>query len=129
MKGIDVNTIREACLSLDYSETQTQTLLRRIASIGSATAKRQAFGSFVRERRIALGLDQGEVVERMGNIITPSHISNIENGKSWLNMEKLFPLARALECEAWEFVAVTEEAMKPYQELLSTNGTKEANDG
>ena len=112
--SITANDIRTVGRNRGWNEAEVEALIRDLVCIGRENAKRRAFGNFIREKREGLGLKQNEIAKRMGGIITPSHVSNMENGNSFIGFDKLWPLAKALECEAWEIVAVTEEAMKTY---------------
>jgi len=63
-------------------------------------------GTFIRDRRKALGIDQCELGERCG--ISQAHISRMENGISFPSFPSVLKLARGLQVPVSELVAVAE---------------------
>ncbi|MGN1223630.1 MAG: helix-turn-helix domain-containing protein [Ruminococcus sp.] len=63
-------------------------------------------GTFIRDRRKALGIDQCELEERCG--ISQAHISRMENGISFPSFPSVLKLARGLQVPVSELVAVAE---------------------
>lgn len=59
-------------------------------------------GARIRAARIAAGLTQAEVAERLG--VTSARICNIEHNRGGLSWEALRDLARALETTATDLV-------------------------
>lgn len=62
-------------------------------------------GEFVRRRRGVLGLNQGDVVERMGKEYAVNWLSRVEIGRPTpLDPQEVNDLARALECSKTELL-------------------------
>lgn len=101
-------------------------LIRRILEGGRDRVKRRAFGGFIRNRRLELGLEQPDLAARMG--ISSSHVSNMETGRGYVSFDRMWPLAEALECEAWELVAHVEEALKRYDRAMEEYGKEEGDE-
>lgn len=63
-------------------------------------------GTFIRERRKVLGIDQCELGKRCG--ISQAHISRMENGISFPSFPSILKLARGLQVPVSELVAIAE---------------------
>lgn len=63
-------------------------------------------GTFIRERRKVLGIDQCELGKRCG--ISQAHISRMENGISFPSFPSVLKLARGLQVPVSELVAIAE---------------------
>lgn len=64
-------------------------------------------GARVRERRIALGMAQGELARRMG--ISQSGLSGLENGRPW-SLDQAADAASHLECDLSDLLPQTRES-------------------
>lgn len=57
-------------------------------------------GHSIRERRLAIGLSVSDLARRLfGDPQRKSYVSNVENGKVNITIERLYDFADALECE------------------------------
>jgi transcriptional regulator with XRE-family HTH domain len=63
---------------------------------------RHAFGRFIREKRLLLNISQEALADQSG--LHWTYVSNIENGKPNISLEKIFCLASALHCSAEELI-------------------------
>lgn len=63
-------------------------------------------GTFIRERRGTLGIDQRELGERC--TLSQAQISRIENGISFPSFPSILKLARGLQVPISELVAIAE---------------------
>lgn len=76
---------------------------------------KQKVGKNIRKRRISFGLTQVELAKK-ANYLNDVSISRIENGAvSFANVKRI---AKALECDALEFLAVSEVDTPSTSELV-----------
>ncbi|MCB1764527.1 MAG: helix-turn-helix transcriptional regulator [Candidatus Competibacteraceae bacterium] len=68
----------------------------------------QRVGHRIKVRRVDLGLQQGELAEKLG--VTQAHLSYLEQGKRQISLELLEKIAQILKC--------------PMSDLLGENGRR-----
>lgn len=71
----------------------------------------EAFGTAVRERRVALGISQEALAAMAG--LSRTHVSRIERGEHAPYLTQIFRLAEVLGCRPGELVDATQNALKP----------------
>lgn len=80
----------------------------------------KAIGERVRKARIAKNISQSQLAEALN--ISPTHMSNIENGKHAMNVVMLYQLCELLDVSADWIVRSTTDAGRQYtaEELRQT---------
>lgn len=71
-------------------------------------------GARIQKSRKKNGLTQEDMADRMGCSLT--YISKLENGKATFNMDRLFQIGNALECDVGELLSGTNKESPHYLE-------------
>lgn len=79
------------------------------------SAARLNFQHVLRRYRLAAGLTQEQLAEKMG--ISLGYLSTLEVGRKWPHLDMLFIIAKALNVRPSELIAALEDE-------LGSNGTK-----